>query len=87
MWCCGYRSAGAGPRSSHHYQAVVAVPVPSELISLPWVGHDSPRWEPEPLRWVAVNAVTALFATADVTERRTGRPSRAAKTFWRAIGH
>ena len=60
---------------------------PSELTSLPWVGHDSPRWEPEPLRWVGVNAVTALFATADVTERRTGRPSRAAKTFWRAIGH
>ena len=59
----------------------------SELTSLPWVGHDSPRWEPEPLRWVAVNTVTALFATADVTERRTGRPSRAAKTFWRAIGH
>jgi hypothetical protein len=48
--------------------------VPSELISLPWVDHDSPRWEPELLRWVAVNAVTALFATADVTERRTGRP-------------
>jgi glycine/D-amino acid oxidase-like deaminating enzyme len=60
---------------------------PSELTTLPWVGHDSPRWEPEPLRWVAVNAVTALFATADVTERRTGRPSRAAKAFWRVIGH
>jgi glycine/D-amino acid oxidase-like deaminating enzyme len=60
---------------------------PSELTSLPWVGHDSPRWEPEPLRWIAVNAVTALFATADATERRTGHPSRAAKTFWRAIGH
>ncbi|MDT5110927.1 MAG: hypothetical protein QOE20_2817 [Mycobacterium sp.] len=60
---------------------------PSELTSLPWVGHASPRWEPEPLRWIGVNAVTALFATADVTERRTGRPSRAAKTFWRAIGH
>lgn len=60
---------------------------PSELTSLPWVGHHSPRWEPEPLRWIAVNAVTALFATADATERRTGHPSRAAKTFWRAIGH
>jgi hypothetical protein len=60
---------------------------PSELTALPWVRHVSPRWEPEPLRWIAVNAVTALFATADITERRTGRPSGAAKTFWRAIGH
>jgi glycine/D-amino acid oxidase-like deaminating enzyme len=60
---------------------------PSDLTSLPWVGHASPRWEPEPLRWIGVNAVTALFATADISERRTGRPSRAAKTFWRAIGH
>ncbi len=60
---------------------------PSALTSLPWVGHRSPRWEPEPLRWVGVNAVTALFAAADAGERRTGRPSRAAKAFWRAIGH
>ena len=26
------------------------------LTRLPWVGHVSPRWEPEPLRWLGVNA-------------------------------
>ena len=26
------------------------------LTELPWVGHRSPRWEPEPLRWLGVNA-------------------------------
>ncbi len=25
------------------------------LVRLPWVGHQSPRWEPEPLRWLGVN--------------------------------
>jgi glycine/D-amino acid oxidase-like deaminating enzyme len=34
----------------------------SELTGLPWVGHRSRRWEPEPLRWLGVNA--ALHGTA-----------------------
>jgi glycine/D-amino acid oxidase-like deaminating enzyme len=34
----------------------------SELTGLPWVGHRSRRWEPEPLRWLGINA--ALHATA-----------------------
>ncbi|RVU18921.1 FAD-dependent oxidoreductase [Streptomyces antnestii] len=59
----------------------------SDLTALPWVGRTSPRWEPEPLRWLGVNAVTALFAMADRTEARTGKPSRSARTFWRMLGH
>ncbi len=59
----------------------------SDLLSLPWAGRRSPRWEPEPLRWTGVNAVTQLFANADRSEARTRRPSRAASTFWRALGH
>lgn len=60
---------------------------PSELVSLPWVDRTSPRWEPEPLRWLGVNLGTGVFALADRTEARTGRPSRAARQFWRALGH
>nr|MBA3294292.1 FAD-dependent oxidoreductase [Geodermatophilaceae bacterium] len=59
----------------------------SDLVTLPWLSRQSPRWEPEPLRWVGINAGTALFAVADRTEARTGRPSRAAATFWKALGH
>jgi hypothetical protein len=59
----------------------------SDLRSLPWVGRRSPRWEPEPLRWLGVSAGTAVFALADRTERRSGRPSRLASGFWRALGH
>lgn len=59
----------------------------SELLNLPLYGHRSRAWEPEPLRWTGVNAVTALFTAADRTEARSGRPSRAAARFWHALGH
>ncbi len=47
-----------------------------ELIRLPWVGHRSRRWEPEPLRWIGVNAARAAARRADASESRTGRESR-----------
>ena len=58
----------------------------SELVTLPWVGRRSRRWEPEPLRWTGVNAVTALMASGDWTEARTGKPSKAVSMFWRTLG-
>ena len=59
---------------------------PEDLTSLPWAGRTSRPWEPEPLRWLGVNAVTALMGSADRSERRSGRPSRAAAAFWSAMG-
>lgn len=49
-----------------------------ELLRLPWVGHRSRRWEPEPLRWIGVNLGRTAAARADAAEQRTNRPSR----FW-----
>lgn len=49
----------------------------SDLTRLPWVGHRSPRWEPEPLRWLGVNAGLRAMTLADAEERLTGRPSLA----------
>ena len=43
---------------------------------LAWVGHRSRRWEPEPLRWLAVRSMTALTRSADRAEARTGRSAR-----------
>jgi glycine/D-amino acid oxidase-like deaminating enzyme len=59
---------------------------PEDLASLPWAGRTSRSWEPEPLRWLGVNAVTALMTAADRSEQRSGRPSRVAAAFWSAIG-
>ena len=47
----------------------------TELTTLPWVNHRSPRWEPEPLRWLGVNAARVVMTAADHEERATGRPS------------
>lgn len=46
------------------------------LTALPWVGHRSPRWEPEPARWLGINGGRALADVADRSEGRTGRPAR-----------
>jgi len=59
----------------------------SDLLDLPWVGHVSRRWEPEPLRWAATNFGLRVMGSADASEERTGRPSRAAALFARKIGH
>jgi glycine/D-amino acid oxidase-like deaminating enzyme len=48
----------------------------SELTSLPWVGHESRRWEPEPLRFIGARGIAAVAASADRVEDRTGRAAR-----------
>jgi glycine/D-amino acid oxidase-like deaminating enzyme len=45
----------------------------SELTSLPLVGHHSPDWEPEPLRWLGVRYVQSGLARLDARGERTGR--------------
>jgi glycine/D-amino acid oxidase-like deaminating enzyme len=42
----------------------------SDLISLPWVGHRSRRWEPEPLRWLGINAALRATGVRDAVDRR-----------------
>jgi glycine/D-amino acid oxidase-like deaminating enzyme len=55
------------------------------VTELPWVGHRSRRWEPEPLRWLLVNAGLRLMTLADEEERLTGRPSLIAASLSRAL--
>jgi glycine/D-amino acid oxidase-like deaminating enzyme len=50
----------------------------TDLVTLPWVGHVSPQWEPEPLRWLGVNFALRAGRSADGAEARTGRPARRA---------
>jgi len=58
----------------------------SDLVELPWVGHHSPSWEPEPLRWLGINASLRAMTLADVEERVTGRPSLVARLAAPLIG-
>ena len=47
----------------------------SDLTALPWVGHHSRTWEPEPARWAGVHGLYALYRRRTGWSRR-GRPRR-----------
>ena len=57
------------------------------LTALPWVGHRSPPWEPEPLRFAGANLGLAAMTIADAEERVTKRPSLAARVVAPLVGH
>jgi glycine/D-amino acid oxidase-like deaminating enzyme len=59
----------------------------SELTALPWVGHHSPNWEPEPLRFIGANLGLVAMTIADAEEKATGRPSMTAKLMAPLTGH
>jgi len=59
----------------------------TDITHLPWVNHHSKLWEPEPLRWLGVNAGLWAMKLADRSESRNGRPSRLASRMERLLGH
>jgi hypothetical protein len=86
-WAGGYVGDGVATANlAGRTLADLIVGADGELTRLPWVGHRSPRWEPEPLRWFGVNAGLRMMASADAAEARTGRASRRAELFGRLLG-
>lgn len=59
----------------------------TDLTMLPWVGHRSPRWEPEPLRFAGANAGLVAMESADLEESVTRRASVIARALSPLIGH
>ena len=60
----------------------------SELTQLPWVGHRSRAFEPEPLRFIGINTGFRLAGAIDHREERTGKPARVLDTAMRLLtGH
>ncbi|MDQ1581785.1 MAG: hypothetical protein QOD05_2560 [Microbacteriaceae bacterium] len=58
----------------------------TELTRLPWVNHRSPRWEPEPLRFLGTNAGLLGMQFADVEEQVTRRSSLTARLIAPLVG-
>jgi glycine/D-amino acid oxidase-like deaminating enzyme len=86
-WAGGYVGDGLSTTNlSGRTLADLITGTDSEITRLPWVGHQSPPWEPEPLRWLGVNAGLRVMTWADRSETRTGKPSLAAARFSRFIG-
>ncbi|WP_028814598.1 NAD(P)/FAD-dependent oxidoreductase [Streptomyces flavidovirens] len=61
---------------------------PTDLTTLPWVNHKVRKWEPEPFRWLGVQAMYAAYRTADRREAagRTTETDPIAKTANRVAG-
>jgi glycine/D-amino acid oxidase-like deaminating enzyme len=78
-WAGGY--VGDGVNTAHLAGQTLAELInglDTERTTLPWINHTWPRWEPEPFRWIGINAGLALAKSADRTEERTGKHSRKA---------
>lgn len=58
--------------------ADLVVDADTELTRLPWVGRRMRRWEPEPLRWLGVHAMYALYRRADRREAERELPTTSA---------
>jgi len=86
-WGGGYVGDGVGTSNlAGRTLADLILRRDTELVGLPWVGHRSRPWEPEPLRWLGVNAGLRAMTAADRSEERTGRPSRRAALVSRFVG-
>jgi len=59
----------------------------TELTALPLVGHHSPNWEPEPLRWLGVRYVQGALARLDARGERAGQPLRGGALARRLAAH
>jgi glycine/D-amino acid oxidase-like deaminating enzyme len=87
-WAGGYVGDGVSTTNlAGRTLAQLIVGEHSDLTTLPWVGHRSPRWEPEPLRFLGANAGLLGMRMADAEEAVTGRSSVIARAFGPLIGH
>jgi glycine/D-amino acid oxidase-like deaminating enzyme len=85
-WAGGYVGEGvAASNLAGRTLAHLITGSDSDLTTLPWVGHRSRRWEPEPLRWIGINGGLRLAGVVDDSEQRTGRTSRAASVLERIV--
>lgn len=67
---------GQGVATSHLFGRILTDLITGEitaLTQLPTVNHRSPRWEPEPLRWLGIRYAQEGFARLDREAERTGR--------------
>ncbi|MDQ3628582.1 MAG: FAD-binding oxidoreductase [Actinomycetota bacterium] len=86
-WAGGYVGDGVG--TSHLAGATLADLIAgrdTDLVDLPWVGHRSRSWEPEPLRWLGINAGLRAMTAADAEESVTGRTSLLARAVSPLLG-
>jgi glycine/D-amino acid oxidase-like deaminating enzyme len=86
-WAGGYVGDGVATTNlAGRTLADLVLGADTDLTHLPWVGHRSPDWEAEPLRWLGMNAGLRAMDWADRQEARTGRQSLVAQFAGRFLG-
>ena len=86
-WAGGYVGDGVGTTNlAGRTLADLVTGADSDLVTLPWVDHHSRQWEPEPLRWLGINAGLRAMTLADAEEARTGRGSTIARLMAPLVG-
>jgi glycine/D-amino acid oxidase-like deaminating enzyme len=76
-WAGGYTGQGvATANAAGRGLADLILERDTDLTRLPWVGHRSRRWEPEPLRTMAVRAVAEAALAVDLHDLRRARRRR-----------
>jgi glycine/D-amino acid oxidase-like deaminating enzyme len=79
-WAGGYVGDGVGTSNlAGRTLADLILDRETDLVDLPWVGHRSRQWEPEPLRWLGINVGLRAMTLADAEEARTNRQSVVAR--------
>lgn len=72
-WVTAGGYAGDGVAFSHLAAEIIAHSIVSTgdaITRLPIVGHRSPSWEPEPLRWLGINGLLKVGSAVDALEDR-----------------
>ena len=86
-WAGGYTGTGvAAANLAGRTLAELVIGEPSPLTALPWVGHRSRAWEPEPARWTGVQGLYALYRLADRLESPAGSGSGSGVRIGEALG-
>jgi glycine/D-amino acid oxidase-like deaminating enzyme len=76
-WACGYTGQGVATSNlAGRILADLMRGVGSPITALLLSGHQSPRWEPEPLRWLAIRYMQGAYGRVDRKAERTGRAPR-----------
>ncbi|MCT9821273.1 FAD-binding oxidoreductase [Microbacterium sp. W1N] len=70
-WAGGYVGTGVATTNlAGRTLADLVLGRDTDLVHLPWVGHRARAWEPEPLRWLAVQGLYGAYHLADRQEAR-----------------
>ncbi len=87
-WSGGYVGSGVAATNlaGRTLAALITNTDDAGLIRFPWVNHRVRQWEPEPFRWLGINAALGVMSRADRVEARTDKPAKSADLLWRLVG-